>query len=83
VISQIDLVKAKGAMKDIGMAKALIPRVVGEVIDRAIQVHGAEGICRSCLPSFLSVSFRLLIVIDIIFLGREQRINLWLLCGQE
>jgi len=41
---QIDLVKAKGAMREIGMAKATIPRVVGEIVDRAMQVHGAEGI---------------------------------------
>ncbi|KAM0750146.1 acyl-CoA dehydrogenase [Meredithblackwellia eburnea MCA 4105] len=41
---QIDLVRAKGAMKDIGMAKAVVPTVVGKVIDRAMQVHGAEGI---------------------------------------
>lgn len=45
-IVQIDLVRAKGAMKDIGMAKAVVPKLVGEVIDRAMQVHGAEGICR-------------------------------------
>ncbi|KAM0748350.1 acyl-CoA dehydrogenase NM domain-like protein [Meredithblackwellia eburnea MCA 4105] len=43
---QIDLVRAKGAMKDIGMAKAVVPIMVGEVIDRAMQVHGAEGICQ-------------------------------------
>lgn len=49
---QIDLVRAKGAMKDIGMAKAVVPRVVGEIIDRAMQVHGAEGICQdSPLPA--------------------------------
>lgn len=30
-----------------------MPKVVGEVIDRAMQVHGAEGICRTfpVLPS--------------------------------
>lgn len=49
---QIDLVRAKGAMKDIGMAKAVVPRVVGQIIDRAMQVHGAEGICQdSPLPA--------------------------------
>ncbi|CAH7689074.1 acyl-CoA dehydrogenase [Phakopsora pachyrhizi] len=41
---QIDLHKAKGAMKSIGMAKAIVPKVVGEIIDRAIQVHGGEGL---------------------------------------
>ncbi|KDE08919.1 acyl-CoA dehydrogenase [Microbotryum lychnidis-dioicae p1A1 Lamole] len=43
---QIDRVRAKGAMKDIGMAKAVVPIVVGQVIDRAMQVHGAEGVCQ-------------------------------------
>ena len=66
---QVDLVKAKGAMKDIGMAKvrafhcccprvecssltprqAVVPTMAGEVIDRAAQVHGAEGISRTSL----------------------------------
>ncbi|OAV92455.1 hypothetical protein PTTG_06406 [Puccinia triticina 1-1 BBBD Race 1] len=41
---QIDLVKAKGAMKSIGMAKAQVPKVVNAIIDRAIQVHGGEGV---------------------------------------
>lgn len=27
--------------------QAIVPKMVGEVIDRAMQVHGAEGICRS------------------------------------
>lgn len=43
---QIDLLKAKGAMKSIGMAKARVPRVVNTIIDRAIQVHGGEGVCQ-------------------------------------
>ncbi|KAL8292613.1 hypothetical protein RQP46_001225 [Phenoliferia psychrophenolica] len=43
---QIDLVRAKGAMNDIGMAKAIVPAMVTQVIDRAMQVHGAEGICQ-------------------------------------
>jgi len=41
---QIDLFKAKGAMKSIGMAKAQVPKVVNGIIDRAIQVHGGEGV---------------------------------------
>lgn len=38
--------RAKGALREIGMAKAIIPRAVNEVIDRAMQLHGAEGICQ-------------------------------------
>jgi len=41
---QIDLVKAKGAMKDIGMAKAIVPRMVNEVIDRAVSRVCAPGL---------------------------------------
>lgn len=52
---QIDLVRAKGALKDIGIAKALVPKLVEGCIDRAIQVHGAEGICQDTpLASFWS-----------------------------
>ncbi|KAF8332814.1 uncharacterized protein EI90DRAFT_3122559 [Cantharellus anzutake] len=41
---QIDKVRAKGAMKDIGMAKILVPTVALGVLDRAIQSFGAEGL---------------------------------------
>ncbi|GAA97689.1 hypothetical protein E5Q_04367 [Mixia osmundae IAM 14324] len=43
---QIDKVRAKGAMKDIGMAKVVVPAMVGEVLDRTMQAYGAEGICQ-------------------------------------
>ncbi|GAA5893855.1 uncharacterized protein JCM6883_003656 [Sporobolomyces salmoneus] len=38
--------RAKGAMKEIGMSKIIVPTVVGKIIDRAMQLHGAEGICQ-------------------------------------
>ncbi|CAM0142690.1 unnamed protein product [Umbelopsis sp. WA50703] len=41
---RIDEVKAKGAMKEIGMAKAIVPKMLGTVLDRAIQSHGAAGL---------------------------------------
>jgi len=41
---QIDKVKAKGAFKDIGMAKFIVPTVALGVVDRAMQSHGAEGL---------------------------------------
>ncbi|KAF8609198.1 acyl-CoA dehydrogenase NM domain-like protein [Ceratobasidium sp. AG-I] len=43
---QIDQFKAKGALKEIGIAKFIVPSMALEVVDRAIQVHGAEGICQ-------------------------------------
>jgi len=41
---QIDKVMAKGAMKDIGMAKFIVPTVALAVVDRAMQSYGAEGL---------------------------------------
>ncbi|KAG0150728.1 hypothetical protein CROQUDRAFT_668358 [Cronartium quercuum f. sp. fusiforme G11] len=41
---QIDAVRAKGAMKAIGMAKAIVPVTVNRIIDRAMQVYGGEGV---------------------------------------
>ncbi|KAJ8086359.1 hypothetical protein PM082_005182 [Marasmius tenuissimus] len=40
----IDKYKAKGALKEIGIAKFVIPSMALEVVDRAIQVHGGEGV---------------------------------------
>ncbi|KAG8685035.1 hypothetical protein FRC09_014996, partial [Ceratobasidium sp. 395] len=42
----IDKVKAKGALKEIGIAKFVVPNMALQVVDRAMQVHGAEGICQ-------------------------------------
>lgn len=41
---QIDMHGAKTAMKEIGIAKVVVPQLCLDVIDRAMQVHGAEGI---------------------------------------
>jgi len=41
---QIDRVKAKGAMKDIGIAKYVVPGMALGVVDRAMQSFGAEGL---------------------------------------
>ncbi|KAL1411470.1 hypothetical protein Q8F55_002428 [Vanrija albida] len=50
---QIDLYKAKGALKDIGVAKYTVPAMALDVIDKAMQVHGAEGISQDTpLASF-------------------------------
>jgi acyl-CoA dehydrogenase len=40
----IDQVGAKGARKEISMIKALVPRMFGEVCDRAMQTFGAMGV---------------------------------------
>lgn len=41
---QIDKVKAKGALKEIGIAKFVVPSMALQVVDRAMQAFGAEGI---------------------------------------
>ena len=73
----IDRVRAKGAMKDIAMAKVFVPTVALNVLDRAIQSFGAEGLSqdqplahwfaglrtlRLADVSFSSIQFRLYII---------------------
>jgi acyl-CoA dehydrogenase len=41
---RIDQVKAKGALKEIGLAKFTVPEMALRIVDRAIQSYGAEGI---------------------------------------
>jgi len=41
---QIDNYKAKGALKEIGIAKFVVPSMALTVVDRAMQSFGAEGI---------------------------------------
>src|SRR4051812_7178080 len=41
---KIDKFKAKGAMKEIGMAKVVAARLTCGIIDRVIQAHGAAGL---------------------------------------
>lgn len=42
--NEIDRTDAKGAMRDIGMSKVIVPSMALQVIDRSMQAHGAEGI---------------------------------------
>jgi acyl-CoA dehydrogenase len=52
---QIDAVRAKGALREIGMAKAVVPQMALQIVDRAMQFHGAEGLCQdTVLPSMWS-----------------------------
>ncbi|KAI6105523.1 acyl-CoA dehydrogenase/oxidase [Pisolithus sp. B1] len=41
---QIDKYKAKGALKEIGIAKFVVPQMACTVVDRAMQSFGAEGL---------------------------------------
>lgn len=42
----IDRSNAKGALKQIAMAKIAVPNMALTVIDRAVQAHGAAGVCQ-------------------------------------
>ncbi|KAK0555784.1 hypothetical protein OC846_000372 [Tilletia horrida] len=44
--NRIDKTNAKGAMQYIGMSKAVVPQMALDVVDRAIQAYGAEGLCQ-------------------------------------
>ncbi|KAG1874662.1 acyl-CoA dehydrogenase/oxidase [Suillus subalutaceus] len=41
---QIDKQRAKGALKEIGIAKFVVPAMACRVVDRAMQAYGAEGL---------------------------------------
>ncbi|PWO00601.1 acyl-CoA dehydrogenase [Tilletiopsis washingtonensis] len=47
--NMIDQVGAKGALRDIAYAKVMVPNMALAVLDRAMQAHGAEGICQDTM----------------------------------
>lgn len=54
---KIDQAKAKGALKEIGMAKIAAPNMLSNVVDRAMQAHGAAGISQDTpLASFFAAA---------------------------
>jgi len=57
---KIDRFTAKHAMKEIALAKVVVPSMCLKVIDRAQQVHGAEGLCQDSRLPFLWISVRTL-----------------------
>jgi len=61
---QIDKVRAKGATKDIGIAKYVVPTMTLGVIDRAIQSFGAEGVSQDTPLAKMWASLRTLRLAD-------------------
>ncbi|KAK4686954.1 acyl-CoA dehydrogenase, partial [Tremellales sp. Uapishka_1] len=57
---QIDLHGAKKAMKDIGIAKFTVPTMALRVVDRAMQVYGAEGVSADTPLAYYYASLRTL-----------------------
>merc|ERR1719203_1661891 len=45
---------SKAARKELSMCKSVVPRLVQEVVDRAMQVHGAMGLSQD---TFLATAF--------------------------
>ncbi|KAL5527322.1 hypothetical protein ACEPAG_6113 [Sanghuangporus baumii] len=61
---QIDKHQAKGALKEIGMAKFIVPSMALQVVDRAIQVFGAEGVSQDQILAELWAGLRTLRLAD-------------------
>ncbi|KAH8929209.1 acyl-CoA dehydrogenase NM domain-like protein [Atractiella rhizophila] len=58
--NEIDKHKSKGALKAIAMAKSVVPLMATNVIDRAIQSFGAEGISQDQILAGLFTGLRTL-----------------------
>lgn len=61
---QIDKVKAKGALKEIGIAKFVVPSMALRVVDRAMQAYGAEGLSQDTPLAHLFATLRTLRIAD-------------------
>ncbi|KAJ3040547.1 Acyl-CoA dehydrogenase member 10 [Rhizophlyctis rosea] len=62
--ASIDRVGAKKAMNEIAMAKVVVPNVVCQVIDRAIQVYGAGGVGQDFPLAYMYAGMRTLRIAD-------------------
>ena len=58
--ASIDKWGPKKAMKEIGMAKIVVPSMTCRVIDRAIQAHGAAGISQDTVLALMYAQLRTL-----------------------
>lgn len=62
--AKIDEIDAKGAMKEIAEAKIFVPQVACQVIDRAIQSFGAEGVSQDTPLAAMWASARIVRIAD-------------------
>jgi len=60
----IDNADAKAALKEIAMAKILVPNALLKVIDRAIQAYGAAGVCQDTPLAKMYASGRTMRIVD-------------------
>ncbi|KAH0839695.1 acyl-CoA dehydrogenase NM domain-like protein [Lanmaoa asiatica] len=61
---QIDKFKAKGALKEIGIAKFVVPSMACNVVDRAMQAFGAEGLSQDQALASMYAQLRTLRLAD-------------------
>jgi len=61
---QIDKLKAKGAAKEIAIAKFVVPSMALQVVDRTIQAFGAEGLSQDQELAFAYANLRTLRIAD-------------------
>jgi acyl-CoA dehydrogenase len=61
---KIDKLGAKGAMREIAMIKVVVPNMALRVIDRAIQAHGAAGVCQDTILAYAYAGLRTLRIAD-------------------
>ncbi|KZT72631.1 acyl-CoA dehydrogenase NM domain-like protein [Daedalea quercina L-15889] len=61
---QIDKAKAKGALKEIGIAKFVVPSMALKVVDTAMQAYGAEGISQDTPLAQMWAQLRTLRIAD-------------------
>ncbi|KAE8311120.1 hypothetical protein RU639_012660 [Aspergillus parasiticus] len=61
---KIDQGNAKSALKEIAQAKVLVPQTALTVIDRAVQVYGAAGVCQDTPLANLWAQIRTLRIAD-------------------
>ncbi|WWD21555.1 hypothetical protein CI109_106041 [Kwoniella shandongensis] len=57
---RVDVAGAKGALQDIGIAKFTVPTMALRVVDRAMQVYGAEGVSSDTHLPYFYASLRTL-----------------------
>ncbi|KAI9024854.1 acyl-CoA dehydrogenase/oxidase [Hyaloraphidium curvatum] len=62
--AKIDAVGTKAALKEIGMAKVIVPNVLGRVLDRAMQVSGAAGLSDAHELASMFSNYRTLRYVD-------------------
>jgi len=61
---KIDQKDAKFALKEIAQAKVKAPQIALEIVDRAIQAHGAMGVCQDTPLAYMWARLRTLRIAD-------------------